>query len=90
MLCYQALGSLKVDKLVIPAVPELMDTWTSGFGFRPVHELEKKTIKNLNLVVFPGVDMLEKPLAKEKIAESNVSSSNGTNSVTPIHVIILI
>ncbi|CAA7041806.1 unnamed protein product [Microthlaspi erraticum] len=63
-----ALGSLKVDKLVIPAVPELTDTWTSGFGFRPVHELEKKTIQNLNLVVFPGVDMLEKPLAKEKIA----------------------
>ncbi|XP_024007124.1 uncharacterized protein LOC18012680 isoform X1 [Eutrema salsugineum] len=72
-----ALGSLNVDKLVIPAVPELMDTWTSGFGFTPVHESAKKTIKNLNLVVFPGVDMLEKPLTKEKISESNVSSSNG-------------
>ncbi|CAH2079556.1 unnamed protein product [Thlaspi arvense] len=74
-----ALGSLKVDKLVIPAVPELMDTWTSGFGFRPVDELEKKTIKNLNLVVFPGVDMLEKPLVKE----SNVSSSNGDLPLAP-------
>lgn len=81
MLCYQALDSLKVDKLVIPAVPELMDTWTSGFGFRPVHDSAKKTIKNLNLLVFPGVDMLEKSLVKEKIAESNVSSSNGTYSI---------
>lgn len=66
MLCYQALGSLKVDKLVIPAVPELMDTWTKGFGFTPVRESARKTIKNLNLVVFPGVDMLEKSLAKDK------------------------
>ncbi|KAJ0234447.1 Acyl-CoA N-acyltransferase with RING/FYVE/PHD-type zinc finger protein [Hirschfeldia incana] len=60
-----ALGSLKVDKLVIPAVPELMDTWTKGFGFTSVRESARKTIKNLNLVVFPGVDMLEKSLAKD-------------------------
>ncbi|CAN7058548.1 unnamed protein product [Brassica rapa subsp. trilocularis] len=60
-----ALSSLKVDKLIIPAVPELMDTWTSGFGFTPVSESARKTIKNLNLVVFPGVDMLEKSLAKD-------------------------
>ncbi|XP_018483208.2 uncharacterized protein LOC108854198 [Raphanus sativus] len=60
-----ALGSLKVDKLVIPAVPELMDTWTKGFGFTPVGESARKNIKNLNLVVFPGVDMLEKSLAKD-------------------------
>ncbi|VVB01558.1 unnamed protein product [Arabis nemorensis] len=78
-----ALGSLKVDKLVIPAVPELMDTWTSGFGFRPVHESAKKAIKNLNLLVFPGVDMLEKSLVKEKITESNVSSSNGYSLLAP-------
>lgn len=85
MLCHQALGSLKVDKLVIPAVPELIDTWTSGFGFTPVNESERKTIKNLNLLVFPGVDMLGKSLAKEKITDSIVSSSNGTNS--PWHLI---
>ncbi|CAN8323494.1 unnamed protein product [Cochlearia groenlandica] len=66
------LGSLKVDKLVIPAVPELIDTWTAGFDFKPVVESVKKTIKNLNLLVFPGVDMLEKPL----IAEPNASSSS--------------
>lgn len=42
-----------------------MDTWTSGFGFTPVSESARKTIKNLNLVVFPGVDMLEKSLAKD-------------------------
>lgn len=82
MLCYQALGSLKVDKLVIPAVPELIDTWTSGFGFSPVNESAKKTIKNLNLLVFPGVDMLEKSLVKEKITDPIVSSYNGTNSVS--------
>ncbi|EFH44731.1 PHD finger family protein [Arabidopsis lyrata subsp. lyrata] len=71
-----ALGSLKVAKLVIPAVPELIDTWTSGFGFTPVNESEKKTIKNLNLLVFPGVDMLGKSLVKEQITDSIVSSSN--------------
>jgi len=82
VLYHQALGSLKVDKLVIPAVPELIDTWTSGFGFAPVNDLEKKPIKNLNLLVFPGVDMLGKSLVKEKITDSVVSSPNGTNSVS--------
>ncbi|KAG7543533.1 Zinc finger FYVE/PHD-type [Arabidopsis thaliana x Arabidopsis arenosa] len=78
-----ALGSLKVDKLVIPAVPELIDTWTSGFGFTPVNESEKKTIKNLNLLVFPGVDMLGKSLVKEKITDSIVTSSNGLVLLAP-------
>lgn len=83
MLYHQALGSLKVDKLVIPAVPELIDTWTSGFGFAPVNDSEKKTIKNLNLLVFPGVDMLGKSLVKEKITDSVVSSPNGLVLLAP-------
>ncbi|KAL1198007.1 Increased DNA methylation 1 [Cardamine amara subsp. amara] len=78
-----ALGSLKIDKLVIPAVQDLIDTWTLGFGFTPINESGKKKIKNLNLLVFPGVDMLEKPVLKEKIADTIVSSSNGSLPLAP-------
>ncbi|ANM70515.1 RING/FYVE/PHD zinc finger superfamily protein [Arabidopsis thaliana] len=55
----------------------------SGFGFAPVNDSEKKTIKNLNLLVFPGVDMLGKSLVKEKITDSVVSSPNGLVLLAP-------
>ncbi|XP_062169388.1 increased DNA methylation 1 isoform X3 [Alnus glutinosa] len=58
----EMLMSFKVEKLVIAAIPNLVETWTEGFGFIPVEENEKKNLNKINLMVFPGTVLLKKPL----------------------------
>ena len=55
--------SLKVEKLVIAAVPDLVETWTVGFGFVLMDEDEKRSLNKSNLMVFPGTIILKKTLS---------------------------
>jgi hypothetical protein len=36
-LLVQMLNRIGVELLVLPAVPELMDTWRGAFGFQPLN-----------------------------------------------------
>lgn len=60
------LTSVKVEKLVIAAIPDLVSTWTEGFGFVPVEDSEKRSLNKINLMVFPGTVLLKKPLYDNK------------------------
>jgi hypothetical protein len=58
----QMLQMVGVETLVLPAVPELLDTWTGAFGFKPMDTFPRKTLIELNLMAFPGTSLLHKSL----------------------------
>ncbi|TVU16733.1 hypothetical protein EJB05_40310 [Eragrostis curvula] len=56
------LRSYHVKMLVLSAIPELVSTWISGFGFKPIEDNERKQLHNVNLMLFPGTSLLTKRL----------------------------
>eukprot|EP00850_Spirogloea_muscicola_P014767 SM000108S14211 [mRNA] locus=s108:189963:195408:+ [translate_table: standard] len=67
------LGVLGVEKLVLPAVPGLGDTWTSAFGFRTMAESEMRRLAELGILVFPGTTTLEKLVQPLPCRTSNMA-----------------
>ena len=65
-LLVQMLNRIGVELLVLPAVPELMDTWRVAFGFQPLNSHQKKELTKLNLMAFPGTSLLHKFLPRPK------------------------
>ncbi|RCV29197.1 hypothetical protein SETIT_5G464800v2 [Setaria italica] len=62
----QVLASVQVERLVIPAIATLVDTWKRSFSFRPIEPQFREEIKRLNLVVITGTTLLCKPIALQQ------------------------
>ena len=73
--------SFKVKKLVIAAIPSLVETWTEGFGFIPVEDVEKQSLHRFNLMVFPGTVLLKKALY---VSAQNSENTQGKSYFFPI------
>ena len=58
------LTSIGVEKLILPAVPELQDTWIDAFGFQQMSLPDVQELSKLNLMTFPGTSLLQKHLLK--------------------------
>ncbi|GMI79494.1 hypothetical protein HRI_001618800 [Hibiscus trionum] len=72
----ELLISFKVEKLVITAIPSVVETWTKGFGFKPVEDEERKILDKINLMVFPGTILLSKPLYQFNKADGQSEAVN--------------
>ncbi|KAL8153676.1 hypothetical protein V2J09_011436 [Rumex salicifolius] len=75
----RALRSLKVEKLIIPAISDMMHTWTNVFSFSALEESQKQEMKSLNMLVFPGTDMLQKKLLQQVASNKDVAACKGTD-----------
>lgn len=71
------LRSIKLEKLVISAIPELVETWTEGFGFERLEDDERRGLRRtVNLMVFPGTVWLKKSLCRSQVSEEQQISMN--------------
>ncbi|PIA28101.1 hypothetical protein AQUCO_07200018v1 [Aquilegia coerulea] len=58
----EMLSSLHVEKLIIPAIPDLLETWMTSFSFKPLEPCHQDEIRNLNMVLFAETTLLQKPI----------------------------
>ncbi|KAH7860231.1 hypothetical protein Vadar_011047 [Vaccinium darrowii] len=76
----EMLKSLKVEKLVISAIPSLVETWTLGFGFQHLEDGERRSLSSINLMVFPGTVWLKKLIFENQ----ETSQRGGLGHATPL------
>ncbi|XP_075075650.1 uncharacterized protein LOC107797638 isoform X1 [Nicotiana tabacum] len=80
------LMELGVERLVLPAVPAVLDTWTASFGFSVMKESERVNFLDYTFLDFQGTIMCQKILQKNHsvvssvLTEAQQTHSDNTNS----------
>nr|KJB08983.1 hypothetical protein B456_001G116700 [Gossypium raimondii] len=64
---------LGVQRLMLPAVPDVLPTWTGSFGFLKMTPSERLQFVDYTLLGFQGAIMCQKLLPKSPLVESNLS-----------------
>lgn len=61
-LILQKLAELGVERLVLPAIPSVLDTWINSFGFSKMDESERLNFLVYTFLDFQGTVFCEKLL----------------------------
>eukprot|EP01018_Ginkgo_biloba_P015782 Gb_10246 [translate_table: standard] len=81
------LRSLGVEKLVLPAVSELKQTWQSAFGFQEMTPSERLKLLELSFVGFPDTTVLQKLLSEASLEQGAVPGETiSANGVELLHL----
>lgn len=69
----QLLLDLGVERLLLPAVPELLETWTGSFGFTVISNSDRIELAENSILSFQGTTMCQKVL---NVACTNLQDQN--------------
>jgi hypothetical protein len=79
-VCCQLLASVQVEKLLVAAVADRVETWTRSFSFKPVEPQLREEVKRLSLVVITGTTLLQKSIAEPPHKEQRLRRTPLRNS----------
>ncbi|XP_021909833.1 uncharacterized protein LOC110823704 [Carica papaya] len=75
------LMNLGIEKLVLPAVPSVLNTWTASFGFSKMTTFERLKFVDYSFLDFQDTVMCQKTLTKSPSAELSVSRGNQSDNI---------
>ncbi|KAE8655448.1 putative 20G-Fe(II) oxidoreductase [Hibiscus syriacus] len=67
------LMELGVERLILPAVPDVLRTWTDSFGFSEMTPSDRLEFVDYTFLDFQGATMCQKLLLKRPLPESSLS-----------------
>ncbi|XP_017697300.2 uncharacterized protein LOC103703136 isoform X1 [Phoenix dactylifera] len=74
------LSSLCIKKLIIPAIPDLLDMWMKSFSFKPLEPSFKDEIRDLSMVVFARTNLLQKSICNIRAVDQEDIQTDNSNS----------